>query len=117
MLKFDVASVMTDREITNPNRFLCKNGFTPHTASRLLNNRTKSISHHHMQKLCTLLHCTPNDLYTWQHAGTFVKDENQPMQFLTAVKTGPPVIHKLKHLSLQKFREKKKAMEDAIQSA
>lgn len=116
MLHFNIAEIMKDREISNPNRFLCQSGFTPHTASRLLNNKTKSISHCHLEKLCLLLRCTPNDLYVWQHPAHTGKDENQPVQFLTSVAPRPPVIHKFKHLSLYKFREKKLALEAAIQS-
>ncbi len=117
MLYSTIAEILKDREIANPNRFLCQNGFTPHTASRLLNNKTKSISHQHLQKLCLLLRCTPNDLYVWQHPANAVKDENQSLHFLVAVTPRPSVIHQLKHLSLQKLREKKQALEEAMQAS
>ncbi len=117
MLQLDIVGIMNDREIYNPNNFLCQNGFTPHTASRLLNNKVKSISHQHMEKLCLLLHCTPNDLYVWKTADKESKNPNQPMHNLIPIIKKPFISSKLQLLPMEKLREIKKAIEEVMKSA
>lgn len=50
------------RDIENPFAYLRKNGFGHHTASNLLNGRVYAVKLKHIERLCHMLHCTPNDL-------------------------------------------------------
>ena len=66
MLVLDLYRVFEDKGIENPQRFLKRNGFTVHTTFKLLNNKVVSISFRHMEQLCLLLNCSPDDLFSWR---------------------------------------------------
>lgn len=116
MLQLDIAGIMNDRQIPNYYTFLCQNGFAPYTASRLLNNKMKSISHTHLTKLCLLLHCTPNDLYIWNSPDTIKINHNQPVHRLLPVIKKPLITSKLQYLPLEKLREIKQAIEEVMKT-
>ena len=65
MLKFNLDRIFALRGITKPIGFLQKIGFTPPIASRISNHKMTSLSPSHVEKLCTALNCSPEDLYEW----------------------------------------------------
>lgn len=68
MLSLNLKIIFAARGIENPYTYLVKAGFTRNAASRLLNNSNQSFPIKHIENLCLLLHCTPNDLLVWQPA-------------------------------------------------
>ncbi len=62
MLSINLAPIFIARVISSPHSFLVKNGFSNVTASNLLNNQTRVFRLDHVERLCTLLVCDPNDL-------------------------------------------------------
>ncbi len=114
MLQLDIAGIMNEREISNHNAFLCQNGFSPFIASRLLNNKTKSISFKHLQKLCLLLHCTPNDLYVWNASNNMNNNTNQPLYSLVPIIKKPFMASKLQHLPIEQLRKIKKEIDEVM---
>ena len=114
MLQLDIAGIMNEREIPNHNAYLCNNGFSPFIASRLLNNKTKSISFAHLQKLCLLFRCTPNDLYVWNAPNTMKNNTSQPIYALVPIIKKPFIASRLQHLPVEKLREIKKAIDEAM---
>jgi DNA-binding Xre family transcriptional regulator len=117
MLQLDIAGMMNDREIANHYLFLTKNGFAHYTASRLINNKFKSISFAHLSKLCLLLRCTPNDLLIWKSDVNENKNVSQPVQQLKPIIIKPLLSTRLQHLPIDKLREIKKAIDDVIKSS
>jgi len=87
MLIFNVKRVLDLRGIDKPYAFLHHNGFVRSTSGNLVNGNVWEIKLRHIEKLCLLLNCTPNDLFEWR-----------------ADKDAPPVseTHALKSLKREK---------------
>jgi hypothetical protein len=112
MLHFDLTGMMRRREIENPYRFLVKNGFNYHTAGHLLRNERDSLSYKNLEKLCLLLHCTPNDLFVWQKPKDSVIAENHPLNQLKPKPQDINVTQKLQELPLDKLEQVKQFIKD-----
>ena len=65
MLTLNLYPIFKARGIERPYTFLVKAGFTPHSANVLLNSKTKTFRLDHIEKLCVILKCEPNDLLVW----------------------------------------------------
>jgi len=66
MLIFRLNRVMALRGISVPYAFLKRQGFHRTVARNLSHDRVANIKIAHLEKLCRLLNCTPNDLFEWQ---------------------------------------------------
>jgi DNA-binding Xre family transcriptional regulator len=73
MLSLNLTPIFQVRGIDNPFTFLVKAGFTRHAAHAILNSHTRSFRLDHIEKLCTILICEPNDLLR------FTENKNQPL--------------------------------------
>lgn len=62
MLSLNLTPIFKARGITKPYSYLVKNGFTNFTASNILNSNSRSFRLDHIEMLCNLLVCEPNDL-------------------------------------------------------
>lgn len=81
MLKYNIKALCTARGITKPVGHLIKAGINPNMASQLINNKVVAIKPAVIEKLCTHLNCTPNDLMEWipeQNTNT----QNHPLETL-----------------------------------
>jgi DNA-binding Xre family transcriptional regulator len=65
MLTLNLKPIFKARGIERPFTFLTKAGFPSYTAHNLLNGKTISFQLRNIDKLCSLLNCTPNDLLLW----------------------------------------------------
>ena len=74
MIRLNLTPVFQARGIENPYNYLVRAGFSRHTASNLANNNLLSIHVDHIEKLCTVLVCEPNDLFVF----TPKKDQYYP---------------------------------------
>lgn len=59
----NLAPIFSARGITQPNKFLIKNGITRNVASSLINGYSRHIKLDHIEILCRALNCEPNDLF------------------------------------------------------
>jgi DNA-binding Xre family transcriptional regulator len=73
MLYFDFSTIFKLRNISSPYRLLIDNGIASKTAQKIINGSGKTILLEHMETICRLLHCTPNDVIR------FKPDANQSM--------------------------------------
>ena len=106
MLYFNVRRVLEMRGIERPYAFLVKNGFTSQMATNLSNNRVGHVSPQQLEKLCVLLHCTPNDLFEWQaDERTLAARENHPLNALSREKSAAPISEMVKDLPVEKMQE------------
>lgn len=64
MLTLDLAPLFEARAITSPFAFLRKAGFSHHTAHRLL-NKPPGLQISYIDRLCTVLNCSPSDLFAY----------------------------------------------------
>lgn len=62
MLKPNLSRIFITRGIKKPYAFLHNNGFTRNEALRLSSEKIKTLHLRHIERLCFLLNCTPNDL-------------------------------------------------------
>jgi DNA-binding Xre family transcriptional regulator len=99
MLYFNLRQICKARGIESPNAFLVKAGFQSTAAQNLLNNDTGNFKLSHIDKLCTILNCTPNELLIWSpnpgekledtHPITKLKKQNTDLNWQDTIKTIP----------------------------
>ncbi|MES2763423.1 MAG: helix-turn-helix transcriptional regulator [Bacteroidota bacterium] len=99
MLTFNLRHICRVRGIDNPNAFLVKAGFQSTAAQNLLNNDTGSFKLRYIDKLCTILNCTPNELLIWTpnpgekledtHPIQKLKKQNTDLNWQDTIKTIP----------------------------
>lgn len=82
MLTLNLNRVFALRGIENPYTTLVKCGISRPTAQNLLNNRVVSINYSHLEKICELLNCEPNDLFEWKPSKNTQNAENHPLKNL-----------------------------------
>lgn len=116
MLSLNIAGVLNAREIQNHNQYLCQHGFSPFMVSRWLNHKTKSISNQNLERLCLLLHCTPNDLYVYSSTPNSFKTTNQPLYNLKPLTVKTPVAQLLNQLSVEQFKEVRDAFDEILKN-
>lgn len=83
MLSLHLQPIFTARGIEKPYTFLVKNGFTPHAAHNLLSAKTRVFRLDHVELLCEILNCEPNDLLLWQPNSEKQMAANHPLKKLT----------------------------------
>ena len=66
MLQIEIKSLMHARGAHLTQKLLMTAGIAQSTASKLLNGKPSGITFHHIEILCKLLHCTPNDLLVYK---------------------------------------------------
>jgi DNA-binding Xre family transcriptional regulator len=110
MLKLNLAGVMRQRGITNPAKYLMKQGFSYHRINRLLHNEQESISYKILERLCVALHCTPDELLVWQKTGDIAVTDQHPLHKLLPKQEEVDLLQKLQQLPMDKLAELKQFM-------
>lgn len=82
MLTYNLDPIFTARGIEKPFSFLVKNGFTPHSAHNIINSNNHILRLDHVELLCELLFCEPNDLLLWTPSKNKIIQENHPLNKL-----------------------------------
>ena len=99
MLSLNLQPIFKARGIDKPFSYLTSAGFPSYTAHNLLNAKTVTFRLSHIDKLCSLLNCTPNDLLVWTpnrnekladtHPITRLKKQNTDLNWQDTIKTIP----------------------------
>lgn len=116
MITINVSAVLNEREVKNHASYLHQNGFTWHTASRMLSKNTKGITFKNLERLCTVLHCTPNDVLVWNADNGAKPDSSQPLHQLVSPELKAYVTHGFKNLPIEKLREIRKIIEQEVKN-
>lgn len=82
MLNLNVLRVMQLRGVRQPYTFLAANGFTHHTAHRLISAKPSSVSFAHLETLCRILNCDPHDLLDYTPNTKSILPGNDRLLFL-----------------------------------
>ena len=108
-LLLNLKPMLAARNILHPSAFLIKIGISRATATKILKDKSVSVSHKHMSALCQNLNCEPSNLYV-------VRDMQLPEgHALHALKTVEEVAELvsinewLKNKSVQELKELMKA--------
>lgn len=80
MISFSLEKVCGARGIIKPYRFLTKSGFSPTTATKLVNGDIEYIRLEYIEIICGLLNCTPNDLFVWVPNSKSDDSADHPLQ-------------------------------------
>jgi len=82
MLSFNLAPIFKARGIEKPYTFLVKAGLAPHSANILLSSQTRSFRLDHIELLCRILVCEPNDILVYREDATHKIAEDHPLHNL-----------------------------------
>jgi DNA-binding Xre family transcriptional regulator len=98
MLQFDLNTMFKIRGISKPHIFMVKAGISPYTASKMLAQKMKWMDLRHLEMLCKVLYCQPNDLLQWIPSDATLPDSHPlykmrhadtMMEVAAAIKTLP----------------------------
>ncbi|MES2763886.1 MAG: helix-turn-helix transcriptional regulator [Bacteroidota bacterium] len=116
MIYLNLKPIFEAKGIDNPNYFLWKNGFTRQAAHRLLNNTKEGITFRHLEQLCLLLSCSPNDLFTWHNTDKTNVLPTHALQKLTKEKSKGSITTTLQNLPVNKLNELRNFLDNLSQS-
>jgi DNA-binding Xre family transcriptional regulator len=108
MLRFRLHSMLESKGIVNGYRFLIKNGFSPDVATRCANDKIEQLKLSHINTLCTIFHCTPNDLLEWTPGKNEILSDNHPLKTLERKEKPFNIISHIKQLSPDQVKEVEK---------
>ena len=105
MLKLNLHRVFALRGVEKPLKVMMQVGISRATASNLLNNNVESINSTHLEKLCEMLNCEPNDLYQWIPSANARDTENHPLKNLRRTQSVQQISEMLKNIPLDKISQ------------
>ena len=111
MLSLNLTPIFKLRGIEKPYTFLVKAGLSPYSATSILNNKTRIFRLDHVELLCSILVCEPNDLLEWTPDKGEKYSENNP---LFKLKQQPPEATWHETLSTMSFKELKEVTKTII---
>lgn len=82
MLSFNILPIFKARGIDKPYTFLIKAGLSPHIVTRIINNKPQVLRLDHIELLCSLLVCEPNDLLVFIPNKNNKLSDNHPLMKL-----------------------------------
>lgn len=108
MLFFNIKRILEVRGIDQHYRWLVSNGFVPQTATTWLKHRIGYIKPDHMERLCHLLNCTPNDLFEWRADANSIVPDGHALHTLKhdqPAKSFAQMTHDIPADKMEKLRE------------
>ena len=112
MLLYNFKRVFKARGVEKPTNFLVNHGIPRGIASRIANNKTDMITLKHLEKVCLLLNCTPNDLLEWKPAGKKEDTPGTALYLLKKEQRGEGEAELLRGLPLHKLEELAKVIQE-----
>lgn len=85
--------------------YLVEKGFIGSTAHRFINGEVRQIRLDHLEQLCLLLNCSPNDLFGWKADKNMSIAENHPLQTLSKTKKVLPINDLVKEIPIDKLHK------------
>jgi len=82
MFYYNLRPLFRARGIDNPFTMMVKSGISHASAHRILNNYTSSLQLRHVEILCKILVCQPNDLLVWVPDKGVIYPEDFPLKEL-----------------------------------
>lgn len=111
MLKINLNKIFRLRGIQNPAKFLKLNGFSESIAYNIIRHKTPALKLQNLNKLCSILSCTPNDIFEWTPDQSIPLAENHPLQKLKPAET-LNLGELLKDIPAEKISEFKSGIEE-----
>ncbi|MBK3517406.1 helix-turn-helix domain-containing protein [Carboxylicivirga marina] len=114
MIKYSFDRIFKARGIARPFSFLKKHGFSDNFASRLKNNRVSRLNLHHLEKLCLVLRCTPNDIMEWKPSDTTGIDAEHPLNLIKRPDQKVDMVKTINSIPLGQLEEIEKLINERI---
>lgn len=105
MLIFNLTRVLELRGVDKPHAFLTRGGFTRQVASSLINNRVTQINIGHLERLCAILNCAPNDLFEWRADKNSRVAESHSLQSLARDENAASIRRIIGEIPLEKMEK------------
>ena len=105
MLTLNLAPIFRARGIEKPFTFLVNAGLPRHSATRLINNKPAVLRLDHMELLCRVLVCEPNDLLLFKPEKGQQYAANHPLLKLTQTLPASNWQQTLAEMPLKQLRE------------
>jgi DNA-binding Xre family transcriptional regulator len=105
MLRFNFTRIFKARGIDRPFSYLVKIGYSGNFATRIANNRIGRLDLTHVEKLCELFQCTPNDLLEWVPESNDQNSDKHPLVSLKRIDKVIELPHILSSIPLDKISE------------
>jgi len=105
MIHLKVKELCLERGITTPVTTLMKIGISQGIITKYLTGKAKRVPTEHIEKLCVLFGCTPNELFSWTPT---TKKDDHPQHPLQAIRHQPAtdLQAKLKNMPLDELRRR-----------
>lgn len=113
MVRLNLERIFKARGIEQPYRYLVQNGFVPFTAHKYKNNKVEQIRLDHIEKLCVLLHCTPNDIFEWGPNDLLDDHANHPLQKIRRREKKIEIGKMLSKMTIEKLEEVEKMLAES----
>ena len=105
MLSLNLAPVFKARSISNPYTFLVKAGIARHTAHRILSNQVRVFRLDHIELICRVLVCEPNDILVYTPSANQPLPEDHPLQSLRHMAPVPNVKETLSTIPFKQLQQ------------
>lgn len=113
MLQLNLKRIFKARGIEQPYKFLVKNGFVPFTAHKYKNGNVEHMRLDHIERLCVLFNCTPNDIFEWTPADLLDDRPDHPLQRIRKREKKIEINKLLSQMSLEKLEEIEKLIAES----
>lgn len=110
MLSFNLHAIFKARLIHNPYSFLVKAGISPQSATKMLNNDSRVFRLDHIERLCEILYCEPNDLLSFRPNSDSLIQKKHPLCRLIKKEEDLKWNETLKTLPLSQLKELSKQL-------
>jgi hypothetical protein len=115
MLSLHLAPIFKARNIERPFTFLVKAGFSRHAATSILSASPRIFRLDHIEMLCKILVCEPNDLLVFTPESGHNYAENFPLLKLKKAEMNEDLKATLATMPLKQLKEVTKAVLDGIE--
>jgi DNA-binding Xre family transcriptional regulator len=105
MLQLNLQRIFKARGIVQPYKYLVKGGFVPFTAHKYKNGKVEQIRLDHIEQLCILLNCTPNEIFEWMPNDLLDDRADHPLQAIRRRDKKIDINKLLSKMSLSKLEE------------
>lgn len=102
MLTYNYRRVFSARGISQPYTFLRRAGFSNDLAYKISHNKAKNLRTYHLEKLCLILYCTPEDLMDWSPGVNSSIPKDHPIRRVTKY-SNTLDIHTLRTIPMDKL--------------
>jgi DNA-binding Xre family transcriptional regulator len=110
MLQLNLNRIFKARMIEHPYRFMVQNGFVSFTAHKYKNGKVEQIRLDHIEKLCILLNCTPNEIFEWVPNDLLDDRNDHPLQAIRRRDKKLEIVKLLSKMPLSRLEEIEKLL-------